>query len=339
MIDHIDLKLTNFCNLDCDYCFVEKSYRLNKGFFNRYDDLVSYISSMNLSGDLPIIMCGGELSLVHKQLREACIKIRKVERHSDLKLSFTIYTNGYNLPPILDLLDEGIINTVNISWDGVNNKARNKSISELRFRNNMKLIAGRKDVVVRTAVTETNLHSLFKTAQFIEECGVVNWEYYFLMDYKKYAKDYFVDDFKRQMEYLFTLNKLNICNFSYMKECYDNTFIFTDKKNFCGCPGNFISIGIDGKVTGCGICSSYECIYSDKNEIYYHDLSDGYNPEMIKTSMVKCRTSTTCKYLECEAMHCAGCQYVEDKTGQITKPQICKLRNIEREVYINRRNK
>jgi len=332
MLDHIDLKLTNQCNLNCDYCFVKKEYRKDTSFFDRYDDLAYYITSMNLSGTLPIIMCGGELSLFPEKLKAACIRIKRAERYSDLKISFTIYTNGYNLQPILDLLDEGIINTVNLSWDGLNNSARNKSVSELRFISNMKLISGRKDVVVRTAVTKNNIYTLYNTAKFIEECGVINWEYYFLMDYEEYTKEYFHNQFKEELKNIHTLKKLTIYNFSHMDKSYNGTIgTMHIKKNFCTSPGNFLSIGIDGKVTGCGICSSPECIYSEE-ETNYHDLLDGYNPHKIMDSLKKCISSDKCDYLHCKNLHCTGCQYTE---GKHTYPQLCGLRHIERIAYIS----
>ena len=346
MIQEISLQLFTYCNLDCSYCYIEKDYRKKVRIFDKYNDLIRVISSLELDDNLNIILCGNEPSLYCNDIFDIYKKLKKIERNINSKIEFGLYTNGTNLEGIINLLDKGVLSSevTNFSWDGIKSSITRKSINisfnDKFFNDKVKLLGNSKfrdKLLVRTSIHPDIIDHLYDSVLFLLENGCTKWEYYFLTDCEDYRDINFINKFKEQLEKISILytkyrfdyyNRTNFINSRYSKKRYKSI----------GCNiGHTLGISIDGVIYPCGFFTN-GCKYCDNNYII-GDIYTGLDKNKLDNFVNEyTNQQDMCNFYECSNKQCVEClhpiKYRPGKDIKYKSTQVCLLRDAETEIFI-----
>lgn len=336
--------------MDCKYCFLTEESKHNSKAFDRWDELLKFLKTVPLGEQVSINLSSGELSMQPELIRTAYEKLKKIERYKDTKLVFGMYTNGTNIDEILNLLDEGILDSryTSMSWDGVTNTLGRTPIDIRRykdsyFNNAVKKIGYSKhgdEFVIRSALTFDLLENIEFTLYHLYESGCANWEYYYLIDNDDYRKQSFQTLFRKALQYMYKYKKLglNIYNLSSMDKYYSGDG--SNKGLWCKCLTDSMDISLDGKVLPCGsYASNYK--YAFPHPEIFDDISKPFDEKKLRQiSCDNCLECTTCDYAHCRNKHCVECSrmvhYRNGNSFDFKSKQPCQLRDIEREEYLRR---
>lgn len=163
------LGVTNRCNLNCSYCFVEQNPMDMP--LSVAEKAIEWVKTnrqkKNISGKPMVNFFGGEPLLRYKDL------IKPLVEKYGKEIEFGITTNGV-------LLDENVVdffykNKINIllSFDGipsVQNKQRSNSFNEV-LKNIPYLLLRYPNVVMRSTLTKASIPYLYDTVLMAEELG------------------------------------------------------------------------------------------------------------------------------------------------------------------------
>lgn len=301
----ITLLMTNTCNLNCKYCYVEKNIGKIKTIDINFakNGIKDYFQNNNS----PAIrfFADGEPTLAFKE-----IKLLKdyAQSISNKKVIFEIQTNGCFNEEIRNWLAENM-DIIFISLDGppeINNKLRGNS--DL-VEDNLKFLAKFKNLTlgVRATITSLNNDKQIELINYLKELGV-NILFVDLVfakvgeettdigvDYKK-----FIDKYLEAYEY--SKNK----NFFYSTMFASNF----DEEVECGCRACLPTphLTVDGYVSCCDMCTSGN---SSLNELIYGKFIEYENriecyQEKIKNIKLRNKFNIP-ECIECEIKnYCAG---------------------------------
>lgn len=102
-IKKIVFKCSSICNLNCSYCFLDKLTKTHNIAQYDFEDLAGLVRRLPLDDELEIFITGGEPSLAIETIRRGIRVIKKIERSRDVKIKFTVITNGTNMDGVIEI--------------------------------------------------------------------------------------------------------------------------------------------------------------------------------------------------------------------------------------------
>jgi len=347
-ISAVVFKISEYCNLDCEYCFQKFETKTHHAKFEMYDELIYFLSKLPLDEDLEFKITGGESSLFIDDIRYAYKKLSKLERKQDIKINFTTISNGTNMKGLINLMDEGILRPwgCKYSWDGIHSasksrKPKNSLYTDEFFNGKVKLIGQskyNKDILVRIALTPNTVDDLAKSFKYALECGCRKLEYYYLTDCEEYKTQEFYHKFALAMRDIIALMyKYEGFTFSNFDTLFMNESLKEGEKLraiACRHLGKSLYIEIDGKVAPCGYFSK-DALFPDQT-MYIGDIKEGFYYDKVKSFIDQYKSAPMCYKNGCKNFHCFECPATAlFRKGNMSEKlyQTCRLRTLEKETY------
>ena len=333
-IYHVDVTLTDDCNFACKYCFERGKFNTHKLkdvdlFIKRMNELLDSSFFKQNYKLLNIGFWGGEPSL-EPDMINTFVK----EYWSDARVKFFLFSNGYDLDSILELIIAHKENTllgghpkfcVQMSYDGIpihdiDRTLRGGKLTSSVVRNNiLKLDKLGVPITIKSTVTPPTfkyLHSayddildiwsqgvsktIFRNSRFFPTIDYHNLEKYTESELdisKKELEDSLVQIAKKELNYF---NKYNRFFFAW----------FGNNKALCSAGRDMVTVDWDGKVYKC-----HGCLYdSEKDEHLVTNLDNNNFVEGLESSNAfHCSDfgflPIECK--DCNAPFCLKCNVVK----------------------------
>lgn len=173
------LMLTHDCNLRCRYCYSGSKYPGSMDIAVARKAIDRAIASTAASGTLEIAFFGGE-PLLEVDLIEEIIKYaRNAAIKQNIKLAFSLTTNGTLLNSHQKHLIENYPVTVSVSCDGIEEvhdmnryDIEGKGSSEEVYRTIRYLISLKKEFTVVAVISPDNVRFMTKNIRFFRDMGV-----------------------------------------------------------------------------------------------------------------------------------------------------------------------
>ena len=346
-ITAVTFKVGEYCNLNCVYCFQQYETKTRTRTFDKYEQLVSFLSKLSLADNLEFKVTGGEPSLYIDEIRNAWHKLSKLERMKDVKIQFTTISNGSNIEGLLGLMDEGILNPggCKISWDGIysaskSRKPKNKKFTDEFFKDKIVKLGKskyRKDVLVRMALTPNTVDDIADSFKFALDCGCRKLEYYFLSDCEEYRHPDFISKFNIQIEKIMDLymeRKFTLANFDTL--IMNEVIGKADELRAITCRhlGKALYIEIDGKIAPCGYFSK-DALFPDQT-MYIGDIENGFYYDKVKSFIDQYKCAPMCTIKQCHNFHCFECPAAAlFRKGNMADKlyQTCAIRSSEKATF------
>lgn len=352
--DALVYKVSEYCNLDCVYCFQKHDVKERTRGFTYFDELIKLLITLPLADDFEVKVTGGESSLHCDKIRQDYKKFKKLERYKETTINMTTISNGSNIGGLIDLWDDHILDPwgCKISWDGIYSASKSRKPKNIKVFNddyfNKAIIElGRSSyhdkVLVRTACTPDTIDNLYDAYKFALDNGCYKWEYYPLSDCDYYKDPDFLKKFEEQLYYIFEENA---------REENDNklvanvdTMLYTkyagvkDKLRAISCRhlGHFLHVSIDGSLYPCGYFSD-DAFYENQT-VKIGDVFTGLYPDVIESFSKEYSQTPMCSISEddgCKCYHCFECPAVSKfykNNLQNKMRQQCAMRHIELKVF------
>jgi len=258
----LNIFITEDCNLNCRYCFLDKNYKksqLNFPVLKRAIDLLFLFPGKIKT----IAFNGGEPLLEYPLLKKTCLYIKEKAKKENVKVNLATMTNGTLLSKNHCQFFEKNRIIVKISIDGdkkthdTNRLFRDNS-SDSTFQailNNLDNFDDKSKIAASLVFTPQTVINLFKNIKFLQKLGFGLIEFYpdmyalwtkekldkFKEQFKKIAKYYIFLFFQKKLESIFknslldaVLNKREIVGLEGIR-CQkihlapDENFYFCDK--------------------------------------------------------------------------------------------------------------
>ena len=356
-ISAVTIKLGTYCDLDCVYCFQQHDIKTKNVIFDKYNELVKFLSNpkITFADRLEIKLTGGEPSLYTDRIHVAYKELKKLERYQPTTLYFTSIFNGTRIEKMLELMDEGILDSYGckLSWDGIysSSKSRLTKIAKYDdeyFRNVIHTLGKSKygkDVLVRIALTPNTIDDMVDSFKFALDAGCRKIEYYYLTDCPEYTDSTFQTKFAKTFNGIMQL-KEQFQDFNWANwETLEFASLLnrdTDLLRAINCRhlGKMLYIENDGRIAPCGFFSS-DALFSSC-QYYIGDITNGFYYDNVKSFISKYKEVPMCNDKRCANLHCFECPATNlFRKGHMQEKlfQTCFERDFERNAYIENRHK
>ena len=354
-IDFMGIRLSSYCNLDCKYCYQYSAAKEKHNLFKDYNALNKFLIKLPLAENLKFFLSGGEPSLYIDEVRKACKQIRKVMRYKDTNIHFSVYTNGTNLQGILDLMNEGLLDSFYcaLSWDGLHTTksrlVKNKKYTDEFFNKNIELLGKqckkyREDINIRTAATRDTIGELADNYKYVLDHGCTRWEYYIVNDESAFRDEEYLDLIKDQLRKIYIMARDNniadsLCNLENMLYMYFDEPDDYIKQRFITCRhlGNTLFVNPTGEIFPCALSDNITKVYDG---IKFGDIYNGFNKDVMQSFCNDYNTPPSCgmiyKGKPCKTLHCFECAVTcKHCNGSLNKKSFnqCELRHIEYDLF------
>lgn len=283
-ISRVGFKVTDYCNLQCKYCFQHKNLKEQTIGFTDYDALFNFLLNNNTTESFHITFAGGEPTTAEDNIYIAYRKLKRLERRKNIRIRFSITTNGTNLNVIRRLVENSIVSPelVTMSYDGIHStSSRNPKeyscFTDEYFNNVLLEIANDpilKNILISIALTPNNINNFMDTIQYLYDIGILNWEYYFISDYSCNYDLKFADKFRSALEYsmskfnLDMFRMFNLINYHYKKHIQELMDVnMHHRLPYCTKLTDSIFVDINGDIYPC-IYFSQDSRYINSNETF-----------------------------------------------------------------------
>ena len=181
----LNIFITEDCNLQCRYCFLDKTYKKSQLTFSDLKRAIDLLFSFP-SKIKTIAFNGGEPLLEYPLLKETCLYIREKAEKEAVKVNLATMTNGTLLSREHCQFFEKNQIIVKISIDGdkkthdTNRLFRDSSrkSSYLAIVNNLKNFNNKSKIAASLVFTPQNVINLFKNIKSLEKLGFGFIEFY-----------------------------------------------------------------------------------------------------------------------------------------------------------------
>jgi uncharacterized protein len=212
----INIFITEDCNLDCQYCFVNKNYKKSRLNFSSLKKTIDWFLTYP-GQNKTISFNGGEPLLEYPLLKKAYLYALKKAEESDVYLDIAVMTNGTLLSPGRCRFLEKNQAIVKISIDGDKKthdlnrpfKKKQQKSSSQEIISNLKNFKQKDKLKLSGSLvfTPQTVNSLFENIKFIQQLGLSYVEFYPDM-YAFWSKKELFDlekQFKRFVSYYISL--------------------------------------------------------------------------------------------------------------------------------------
>lgn len=346
IIDNIVIKMTDYCNLECKYCFQKKDSKKKANLIDIEDDIYHFIKKLPLSTNFSLKLAGGEVSIFPDKIKSIYKKFKKLERIKPIRFKMELSTNGTNIDDILDLIDKGIIDSSSsgISYDGIYNASKSRLPKNIdlyndNFFNDVIRKIGKHDIAsknlcINTAITKDTISSLSDSVEFVLSSGCNKWNYYFITSDDSYNDKYFLDEFETQIRRIVEIYKKNVFTFYNAETVVLGEYL--NKKDYynairCKHLGKNIMINQKGDI--------FPCTYFDNSADFDNEpfiignIYDGFYKNKLEELSNQFFKISNC---QCNNYHCIECPATAMRVnGQMSNKLklYCKFKDIEREVF------
>jgi sulfatase maturation enzyme AslB (radical SAM superfamily) len=355
-IDIINLQVTAACPLNCSFCFQEHKDEHNNKVFKDYAQLLKFLNQFGYEKDkLEVLLMGGEISLIGKEIYNSVKQINKLLRTKQTRINHSLITNGIDVDFILDILDNQLYNArdINISWDGIEGYKVSR-ISDPPINTNENLIKlgtteYAKDIIIRVVVSPPTINYLADSMKFLVDNNFRRFYYYYLYDCDTYAESSFIQTFINQVTqildfYLTCDTTVRFDNLERMiwfkrNETDNLCKIAKYRKTLCRYLGRFLHISVDGDINACPIFEGssdpyfkqYKLgdIYTGLDETKVRQLFDSFSDDPFSHS----ERCFNCKNYQCFICKAMQVWFVKHKPEGLY--QKCELLTQEHDLYYN----
>lgn len=350
-INYVSIKLTDYCNLACKYCFEYKDSKELRTIFSidKTKQLVKFLLTQKLPRELEVKISGGEISLTIPHLKSVIKELKKIERYRDIKVNCSIITNGSNMDGIIDLMNKKYIDpqSCKYSWDGIHSSSKsrfpkNKAYTDSFFNESLcKLGKSKygKDVLIAYALSKDTIDDLAESFKYAVEHGCTKLSYYYLFipQYKGYYKD--KEFLKKIREQLYLVAEYynshyydyeNWNNLYYTKYIEKDSTVFRD--NPCNFFGQMIYVDMKGNMYPCMLASS-DGNYN-KYPMSIGNIWNGFSRGRLELFGKTYKDFHPCT--GCDNYHCEQCPVMMQHKDQYLHEYLydmCEISNIEKEVF------
>jgi len=336
---NIDLNMTNECNMSCKYCFEPKN---NKGSISEetVDIFINWMKNDFLKSEfffknyqmVNIDFWGGEPTLKHKEIKKIVDSFK-----NDSRIRFFIYSNGYDLSKIRDLLlnyrnKKAMGNhpkiCIQVSYDGIatHDKYRvsksdeptsGKVLSSIRWLNVYEI-----PYVVKSVIKPEDFDFMYENYLDIRNLTYDDSPTFFKSQNYFPTIEYYNSENYDEQEVKIHISKLHSALKSILIDEIINITVhgsrpffswFSKNKAICGAGQHYIAIDYDGKVYPC-----HGCFYSKRSEHLIADINYTSSINLIEDKSKIFQEDN--KYIpkeceECDALFCMRCNVVKYKNS------------------------
>ena len=356
-ISAVTIKIGTYCDLDCVYCFQQHDIKTKNVIFDKYKELVKFLSNpkITFADQLEIKLTGGEPSLYTDRIRLAYKELKKLERYQPTTLRFTSIFNGTRIEKMLELMDEGILDSYGckLSWDGIYSSSKSRltklaKYDDEYFRNVIRTLGKSmygKDVLVRIALTPNTVDDMVDSFKFALDAECRKIEYYYLTDCPEYTDSTFQTKFIKAFNGIMKL-KEQVPDFNWANwETLEFASLLDQKNDLlrainCRHLGKMLYIENDGKIAPCGFFSS-DALFPNC-QYYIGDIMNGFYYDKVKSFISKYKEVPMCNDKQCANLHCFECPATNlFRTGHMQEKlfQTCFERTYERNAYLENKDR
>lgn len=290
-IDFLGIKFNDYCNLNCKYCFETNDSRAKHEVFDKGDELLEFLKTLNIGPTLFINLLGGEITLYPEKLYKLCKQLKKIERYKDTKVKIGIISNGTNHSFIMnDLIKLLSPECVKISWDGIHaSQIAQAHLSDNQLSTIVNKIGSssyNKDMMVAIAVTKDNISYLADSIQYALEQGCRKLMYYFIFN-DEYSAYYNTEEFKaifkhqlHKIHLLYQQYDFDLDNFTYLiySKFINPNFVYDHK---CRYIGKMFMVVPNGDIYPCLLLKEIENLLGENNNFVLGNVSTGFDKESL----------------------------------------------------------
>ena len=290
-IDFLGIKFNDYCNLNCKYCFETNNSRASHEIFDKGDELVEFLKTLNIGSTLFINLLGGEITLYPEKVYKLCKQLKKIERFKDTKVKIGIISNGTNHNFIMnDLIKIITPECVKISWDGIHasqiaqTHLTDKALSTIVDKIGSSIY--NKNMMVAIAVTKDNINYLADSIQYALEQGCRKLMYYFIFN-DEYSVYYNTEEFKaifkhqlHKIHLLYQQYDFDLDNFTYMiyTKFINPKFVYDHK---CRYIGKMLMVVPNGDMYPCLLLKEIENLLDEDTNFVLGNVSTGFDKESL----------------------------------------------------------
>lgn len=351
-IHYVSIKLTDYCNLACKYCFEYKDSKELRTIFSieKTKQLVKFLLTQNLSNVLEVKISGGEVSLTLPHLKSVIKELKKIERYRETKVECSVITNGSNMDGILSLIDKGYIDAESskYSWDGIHScssrQPKNPIYTDDFFNENICKIGSSKhgkDILIAYALSKDTIDDLADSFRYAVEHGCTKLSYYYLFipQYKGYYQDpEFLKKIEEQLYKVAEYYNSHYYDYENWNNLYYTTYIDKDstifRDNPCNFFGQMIYVDMHGKLYPCMLASS-DGNYN-KHPLSIGDIWNGFSRGRLEQFGKMYQNFHPC--IGCTNYHCEQCPVMMQYKDQYLHEYLydmCKVSEIEKKVFMD----
>jgi radical SAM protein with 4Fe4S-binding SPASM domain len=340
------MTLTTGCNMNCEYCHQSSLKKTSPLFFHDYDNLEKFIASLPLTPMVQVRMLGGEISVFPQEWQYAMDRIRRIERKRDVRLFFSVPTNGSGVDNILDLVEKGYLTGegVTLSWDGIHSasksrKPQNPAYDDKFFNEIIKKLGStpyHDEFSVVYAITPHTVDDLHDSLIYCLDNGIRKFSTYFIHE-ANYNSAEFILKYKQQLRLVakefverypyfdkrWVYHDWNIINYR-KKHSAD-----VDRVTKCHNLGRVLHINTSGDI--------YPCVYfSDHNAYLLGNIVSGLSKNKMDEFISEYFKPPICEYETCSNVQCFECpasNFIHNADMNKRFMNTCVLRSIEMDVF------
>lgn len=290
-INFLAIKFNDYCNLNCKYCFETNNSRTKHEVFDKGEELLEMLKTLNIGPSLYINLLGGEITLYPEKLYNLCKQLKKIERYKDTTVKIGIVSNGTNHNFIMnDLVKIITPESIKISWDGIHaSQIAQTHLTDKQLSTIVDKIGHSKynnDITVAIAVTKDNIVYLADSIEYALQQGCRRLAYYFIFN-DEYSKYYTTEEFKaiftHQLHKIYLLYKqydFDLDNLTYMiyNRFINPDFIYDHR---CRYIGNMFVVVPNGDIYPCLLLKEIEDLLGNNNDFILGNVSTGFDKESL----------------------------------------------------------
>ncbi len=210
----LNVFITEDCNLNCHYCFVDKTYKksqLTLSALKRAIDLLFLFPSKTKT----IAFNGGEPLLEYMLLKKTCLHIKNKAEQENIKINLATMTNGTLISKSQCQFFEKNRIIVKVSIDGDKkshdkNRLFKKNSSDSSFQaiiNNLSNFNDKSKIAASLVFTPQTVNHLLKNIKFLQKLGFGYVEFYpeMFAFWTKNQLNKFKEQFKKITNYYISL--------------------------------------------------------------------------------------------------------------------------------------
>ncbi len=302
MITDLLLKLTDRCNLNCSYCYMNEKNTgdAKQETINNISEFIKYLTKIQYGYLLKVHLSGGETTLLDIDYLK-----RILSSFQNPSVSLNLNTNGSFFTEEHAKLCQDFNVGITLSIDGckeLHNIQRSnsfdKTMEALELMRKYNLNPGHIAVI-----TDLSLNYIDEIHNFLKENDIHNIK---MNDAAGFVSQENYTKFLLELNKKLSGSDITECNISNLKENKAVQFGNTMGCSYGNCFRNFLSINQDGDITTCerlfGMINKEDYIFGNINKTLFNDIV--WNPKRFE--LIKILDKRKEKCLNCDVYRLCG---------------------------------